>query len=347
MKVLLIKTSSLGDLIHCMPAVNDLAQHRPDIELHWLVEEAFIGIPGWHPFVKKSFAYAQRRWRKSYFSRQTRHEIRQLKKQLINEQYDAVIDAQGLLKSALAARWLKAPKYGYDKHSIREPLAANFYNKKFKCSLQQTAISRNKQLLAWAFDYTATSSVSFGLKIIQPNNMLLPTEPYAIFLHGTNWESKVWPTSRWVDSAQFLISQGVKVFIPWSNEAEKLRAEDIAKSSGAQVLDKMSLHCLSYLLQHAKIVIGCDTGLSHITAALATPTLALYGASNSELTGLVGNNVLSLQSSKSCSPCMKSVCPLTNNQSDIPCYQIEDIPNINNILEQGLSGVPLSIDHYV
>ena len=324
MKVLLVKTSSLGDLIHCMPAVNDLAQCRPDIELHWLVEEGFVDIPRWHPFVKKSFAYAQRRWRKSYFSAQTRTEIKQLKSQLIAEQYDAVIDAQGLLKSVLAVRWLKTKKYGYDKTSIREPLASLFYTHKFNCDLTQTAISRNKQLFAWAFEYKKPETVSFGLAIQAPLNVALPKTPYAVFLHGTNWESKVWPTRSWIEAAQALIEQGVQVFIPWSNDVEKLRAQTIAGASGAQILEKMSLQGLSYLLQHAKLVLGCDTGLSHIAAALATPTIGVYGASNSELTGLVGDNANSFQSSKSCSPCMKSVCPLTDDQSDIPCYESID-----------------------
>ena len=321
MKVLLVKTSSLGDLIHCMPAVDDLAQQRPDIELHWLVEEGFVDIPHWHPFVKKTFAYAQRRWRKSLFSRQTRTEIKQLKSQLITEQYDAVIDAQGLVKSALAVRWLKTQKFGYDKHSIREPFAARFYTDKFNCSLKQTAIYRNKQLFAWAFDYTAPGKISFGLSIEQAKGVNIPSKPYAVFLHGTNWPSKVWPTHSWIEAAKQLIQKDVQVFIPWSNEEEKARAEIIAQKSGAQVLDKMSLQALSFLLQHAKLVIGCDTGLSHISAALATPTIGIYGASNSQLTGLVGDNVLSFQSSKACSPCMKSVCPLTDDQSDVPCYE--------------------------
>jgi len=331
MKVLLVKTSSLGDLIHCMPAVQDLSEQCPDIELHWLVEEGFRDIPTWHPFVKKVHCYANRRWRKSKFSKQTRQEIKALKQQLRAEQFDKVIDAQGLLKSALPVRWLKGEKYGYDRHSIREPIAAFFYDKRFSISLKKTAITRNRALLAWAFDYSVDeqSPVNFGLKLERPASLPKLKTPYTILLHGTNWLSKVWPIAHWQQLARELIASGRNVYIPFSNDDEKQRAEFIAKDSGALVLEKMSLSTLTYIIQESLSVVGCDTGLSHISAALAKPTVVVYGASNSKLTGVIGQFSQSLQSDKACSPCMKSECPLVQDQSAIPCY---DSVNVDQVL---------------
>ncbi len=326
MKVLLVKTSSLGDLIHCMPAVQDLSVHRPDVELHWLVEEGFADIPKWHPFVKKSFAYADRRWRKSRFSKQTRKEVKALKQALHDEHYDAVVDAQGLIKSALAVRWLNSKtckKYGYDKQSIREPLASWFYQYKFSKNLKDKAIDRNRALFAWAFDYQEKldeTSLTFGLDVTLDNPSVELKQPYAIFLHGTNWQSKVLPHQHWVELANKFESQGVQVYLPWSSEEEYQRASLIAGETNALVLDKLSLNELVYHLQSAKAVVGCDTGLSHIAGACSVPTLALYGASNSALTGLYGQKVVNVQSSKTCSPCMKSVCPKVEDQTKIPCY---------------------------
>lgn len=322
MKVLLVKTSSLGDLIHCMPAVQELSIQRPDIELHWLVEEAFVDIPQWHPFVKKVHAYANRRWRKSKFSRQTRREVNDLKSQLRVENFDRVIDAQGLFKSALPTRWLKATTYGYDKLSIREPIATWFYDQKFNQDLQKPAIDRNRALFAWVFSYTSQEKVDFGLSIVQPQSTQQLSKPYSIFLHGTNWPSKVLPYLHWVELAQQMSQKQVSVYLPWSNDEERVRAEGIAENfeTGVYVLDKTSLSHLAYYLQEAQSVIGCDTGLSHIAGACSTPTVAVYGASNSELTGIVGEHVKSLQVLKSCSPCMKSICSLTEDQTNIPCY---------------------------
>ena len=151
-KILIIKTSSLGDLIHTMPGITDIQRRLPDAELHWLVEESFASIPQWHPFVKKVHKCAIRRWRKSLFSKQTRVELKALKQQLQSEQYDLVIDAQGLLKSAFMVRWFSCPTHGYDKKSIKEPLASRAYSHKHTITREAKAIDRVRTLFSVSLD---------------------------------------------------------------------------------------------------------------------------------------------------------------------------------------------------
>ena len=322
-KILLVKTTSLGDLIHTMPAVTDLQRALPNAELHWLVEEPFAAIPGWHPFVQKAHTCAIRRWRKSFLSATTHREISALKQALLAENYDLVIDAQGLVKSALMVRWLKAEKHGYDKFSIREKLASLAYRHKHSISREQDAISRVRQLLAESCGYQLdTLERDFGLKVQKPADFGLPViSPYVVFLHGTNWVSKIWPVSYWKKLAAELMAQGIQVYIPWGNAEEKERAETIAEGTEACVLPKLSLSSLAYLLQQANAVVGSDTGLAHLAAALDTPTLGIYGSTSVELTGLQGRHVLNLQSNKACSPCMKRQCPLVAEGEIIPCYE--------------------------
>lgn len=320
-KVLLIKTTSMGDLIHTMPAVSDLAAAKPDIELHWLVEESFADVPRWHPFVRQVHTCAVRRWRRSIVNANTRQEIRQLKQRLQAEQFDLVIDAQGLVKSAWMVRWLSCTRHGYDRRSIREPLASYFYQHKHAISRQQDAISRNRQLVAASLDYILPiSEADFGLQVARPEQQADRKQPYAVFLHGTNWSSKVWPVAYWRGLAQKLVAQGLDVLVAWGNEEEKQRAGQIAEGLPVTVLDRHSLNGMAYLLQQASVVVGSDTGLSHLAGALDSRTVAVYGASSAALTGLNGRFVNSLQSEKACSPCLKKNCPLVSGDEQIPCY---------------------------
>eukprot|EP01136_Pigoraptor_vietnamica_P029210 Opistho-1_new@87222 len=164
-RILLVKTTSMGDVIHALPAVQDILQHFPDAQIDWLVEESFADIPRLHPHVQQVFTVAIRRWRKQLLSCETWREVRAVKRAIASHTYDAVIDVQGLIKSAWMARWARGPRYGYDKDSIREPLASRFYQYQYAISYRQHAVTRIRTLVALSLGYEIPQdSPDYGLQ---------------------------------------------------------------------------------------------------------------------------------------------------------------------------------------
>lgn len=302
-RILLVKTSSLGDVIHNLPVVNDILQHYPDAKIDWVVEESFADIPRLHPKVNQVFTVAMRRWRKAIFNKNTWAEIKKSKQLLSPEAYDLVIDTQGLLKSAIISCQAKGVKHGYDKHSIREPVASYFYDVKHAISYQQHAVVRNRTLVAMSLGYPVpTNAPDYGLEthgIAQPNakmpaldlpNIPLPDQ-FFVALHGTSKESKLWPEEHWIHLGQALSAQQLTMVLPWASEAELTRAKHIAAQvPAAVVLPKCSIATLAAIIAKANIAIGVDTGLSHLAAALDIPTIAIYTDTDPMRTGVMGGN---------------------------------------------------------
>ena len=325
MKVLLVKMSSLGDVFHALPAVQDAFQQVPNIEFHWLVEEAFADIPSWHPAVKKVIPIAWRRWRKNLSSATVRGEMKAFYQDLRSTEYDIVLDAQCLIKSAAVTRMAKGPRYGLDKTSCREPLAAMAYQFPQAVAKGQHAIPRVRQLLSQVLNYPIPDTFSYGIDKSRWQRPEIDGD-YWLFLHGTTWDTKLWPESYWVDLAKLAVDAGRKVILPWGNDEEKSRAERIASNiSGVEVLPKMGLNALNAYLAHAQAVVGVDTGLSHVVAALEVPSVAIYGATDAVLTGVLGPKVEVLSSDLACAPCLSKQCthPDRNdgNPAQPPCYR--------------------------
>jgi heptosyltransferase I len=291
MKILIVKTSSLGDVIHCLPVINDIHAAYPNTQIDWIVEENFADIPRLHPAINQIYTVAVRRWRKQLFNAKTWSEIKQFKRLIAQNNYDAVIDTQGLLKSALITRFAHGVKYGYDKQSIREPIASYFYDKKYSISYQQHAVTRNRTLAALSLDYAPPSTVpDYGLEAKKPNTRSNANKPYIIALHGTSRDSKLWPTEHWIQLGHALNQTQIGIMLPWSNPAELTRAEQIAETlNNAVVLPKLSIAELASVINQAKAAIGVDTGLSHLAAALNIPTIAIYTDTNPALTGVMGS----------------------------------------------------------
>ncbi len=215
MRVLLIKTSSLGDVVHTLPALTDAARAIPGIKFDWVVEEGFAEIPTWHPAVDKVIPVAIRRWRKNLWQTIKSGEWRRFKQSVRAEKYDLVIDAQGLLKSAWLTRYVKAPVAGLDKNSAREPLAARFYSRRLAVARGQHAVERVRQLFALALGYDLPQTQgSYGLDIDRLVELPRPY-PYVVFLHGTTWESKHWPELYWRQLTERMGQFGVVVKLPW------------------------------------------------------------------------------------------------------------------------------------
>lgn len=290
MKILIVKTSSLGDVIHCLPAINDIHATYPNAQIDWVVEENFADIPRLHPAINQIYTVAFRRWRKQLFNAKNWNEIKQFKHLVAQNNYDAVIDTQGLLKSALITRFSNGTKHGYDKQSIREPIASRFYDKTYAISYQQHAVSRNRTLAALSLGYaTPANAPDYGIQATSGSNET-PSKPFVIALHGTSRDSKLWPTEHWINLGKALKNQQLNMLLPWSNATELARAEQIANVlENAVVLPKLSIAELASIISQAQAAIGVDTGLSHLAAALNIPTIAIYTDTNPALTGVMGS----------------------------------------------------------
>lgn len=287
-KLLIVKTSSLGDVIHNLPIIADIQMHHPDIEIDWLVERGFADIPMMHPAVQNVISVDTRRWRKALFKAHTWREISTFTKVLSLKKYDMVLDAQGLLKSGLMISKVRGTKHGYGAKSIREPLAQFFYDKKHCVAKAQHAVSRNRALAALAFGYTMpTDAPQYGISASKEFAVSLPL-PFVIGFHGTSRESKLWPTTHWIALGLALNAQSLHLVLPWATALEFTRANSIASQlPNATVLPKYSIHHLASIISQAKCAIGVDTGLSHLSAALHVPTIALYTDTNPNLTGVM------------------------------------------------------------
>ena len=309
MRVLLVKTSSLGDVIHALPALTDAARAIPGITFDWVVEEGFAEIPTWHPAVGKVIPVAIRRWRKNIWETIKSGEWRRFKQSLRAEKYDLVIDAQGLVKSAWLTRYVKAPVAGLDKDSAREPLASRFYQRRLAVARGQHAVERLRQLFAVALGYDLPKGLGdYGLDV--ERLIELPRKkPYVLFLHGTTWDTKHWPEVYWRDLALRMGHMGVEVRLPWGNPAEKARAERIASGlNNAVVLPKLNLAGVAKVLASASACVAVDTGLGHLAAALDVPTISLFGPTNPGLTGAYGKVQIHLASDFPCAPCLQKKC---------------------------------------
>ncbi len=290
--VLVIKTSSMGDVIHTLPALTDAAAAIAGIRFDWVVEEAFAEIPTWHPAVERVIPVAIRRWRKSLFKTWRSGEWRQFKEHIGANHYDAVIDAQGLLKSALLTRKASGPSFGLNKDSAREPIASRFYQFPQAVAWDQHAVERVRQLFAQSLGYPLeqTSGRFLLNQALFPKGQVQNT-PYVVFIHGTTWASKHWPESHWLALAKKVNQAGFHVVLPWGNECEKARAERIAGAGEAvTVLPRLSLAKVAGVISEARAVVAVDTGLGHLTAALETPAVSLYGPTSPARVGAYGHN---------------------------------------------------------
>ncbi|MCA6222207.1 lipopolysaccharide heptosyltransferase RfaC [Photorhabdus antumapuensis] len=298
MRVLLVKTSSMGDVLHSLPALTDAERNLPDVRFDWVVEEGFAQIPGWHNAVDQIIPVAIRRWRKNWFSPEIRAERRLFKEKLKLHQYDAIIDAQGLLKSAfLVTRLAYGPKHGYNRKSIREPLASFFYDFCHAVSKQQHAVERIRELFAVSLGYTKPAAQGdYGIA-----RHFLHQHPenqgnYLIFLHATTRDEKHWPESYWRQLIAEIQPSGVRIKLPWGAEHEYQRALRLAENfPHVEVLPKLTLAQVAQELAGAKAVVSVDTGLSHLTAALDRPNITLFGPTDPGLIGGYGKEQISLK----------------------------------------------------
>ncbi len=286
----------MGDVIHALPALTDAKAAYPSYIFDWVVEEGFQEIPSWHPAIDQVIPVAIRRWRKNFLKHWVSAEWRQFKTQLRRHHYDLVIDCQGLFKSAWLSKLVKAPNAGFDKESIREPLASWAYHAKYSVSKQQHAVERIRQLFSQALGYTLPQGRGdYGISRHRFTGSSAESANI-VFLHATARECKLYPEDYWRDLARRLTAEGYRIRLPWGEAHERDRAVRIANDiAGVEVLPRLNLHGVACVLAQASAVVAVDTGLGHLCGALNVPALTLYGPTDPEQIGAYGENQIHLR----------------------------------------------------
>ncbi|MER2604295.1 MAG: lipopolysaccharide heptosyltransferase I [Siculibacillus sp.] len=315
MRVLLVKTSSMGDVVHVMPAITDALAARPGLSFDWLVEEGFVDVARLHPGVARVIPVATRRWRKAPLAAATRGEIAALKADLRRADYDLVLDAQGLVKSAMLARLPGRPIAGYDGASIREGLATFFYHRRHRVAWAAHAIDRNRLLFGAVFGYRPDlDRVDYGLAVPGGGGRSV------MLLHGTSWPSKRWATGAWIDLARALADRGYAPMLTFASDEEEAVARAVAAGEPRTVvIPKARLAVIAEAIGAAAAVVGTDTGLTHLAVAYDRPTVAVFLSTAPDLTGPKGARVEVLTATRDCAPCRRKVCALVAAGEDAPC----------------------------
>jgi heptosyltransferase-1 len=290
-KILIVRTSSLGDLVHMLPAISDIAKHVPDAQIDWLAEDAFASIPAWHPEVSHVLQVAHRRWRRAWWSSQVRRERQAFEADLRGRQYDVVLDMQALLKSVGWVRMASGVKHGLDWRSAREPLATLFYDVRHRVEFWQPAVRRQRLLAASAFGYAVQGEPDFGLQRfeLQAQAARRRDTPYAMIMPSASRDDKLWPVPDWHAVFDLLIQHGLQFKLLAGNPAEAARAQALIQGRlNAEVLPRGTLTETAHHLAGATLMVGLDSGLTHLSAALGRPTIGIYKASTPVRTPLVG-----------------------------------------------------------
>lgn len=281
----------MGDLVHNCPTVTDILAHYPEAKIDWVAEEAYVPIPQLHPGVRKVIPVAWRRWRKHLFSAQVRGEIREFLKQLQATHYDYVLDSQGLFKSVAIARLANRDQIvGGNRASIREGLAACFYDQRLPISWSRHVVDRCRAVAAGALGYTLDTPPRYGIHAEPLQADWLPRQPYAVLMHAASRPEKLWAEENWLHLGNFLAEQGIVSVFPWGSPEEKKRSERLAAQlPGSIVPPLMTLDIAARFLAGARVVVGLDTGFTHLAAGLARPTIGIFCDSDSVQAAVYGD----------------------------------------------------------
>ena len=269
--------------MHHLPAVSDAARALGPAEIDWLVEEPFAAIPAMHPAVRRVIPVKLRRWRTAWWRGSTWSEIGAFREALREARYDAIIDTQSLVKSALLARCALGVRHGMDAASAREALAARLYDRRHAVPRAMHAVERNRVLSAEALGYALAGSPDYGVDLAPGDQ---GEERYAVFLSMTSRDDKLWPEQSWSELGRAL---GMRVVLPWGSGPERARAARIAATlARSEVPPRMTVEQLARLFARAAVVVGVDTGLTHLAAAVGARTVGIYCGSDPALTGIYG-----------------------------------------------------------
>ena len=293
--ILVVRPSSLGDVVHALALVADVRAARPELAVDWVAEEAFVDLPALCPGVRHVLPLALRRWKRAPLDPANWRELAAFRARLRSDRYEAVLDLQEQVKGGLVARMARGTRHGFDRASIREPVATLFDDVHHAVPRELHFATRCRRLAAAALHYVVAGPPRWELGTAVPPG--LPAGPFVVAVHATSRASKLWPEAHWRALLQGFAAAGLAIVLPWGSDDERLRSDRLAAGvTGACVPPRQGLAALAGLLGRAALVVGVDTGLVHLAAALRTPTLAMFIATDPAGAGvaLAGAHALDL-----------------------------------------------------
>ncbi len=284
--VLVVRPSSLGDIVHTLALVSDIEAHAPGTAIDWVAEEAFVPLVSLDPRIRRVIPLAFRRWRRTAILPRTLGQFRNFVHDLRGQRYGAILDLQEQVKGAIVARLAHGRRHGFDRRNIREPLATFLDDEHHMIARGQHFIDKARALAAAALGYTVQGPPRW--KLLPPaRNAAMPAGPYAIAFHATSRDDKLWPEDAWRALLAHFAQASFSVLLPWGSETERARSLRIANAApNAIVPPRQSLPELATLARSAEVVVGVDTGLTHLAAALGTPTVSIFTSTDAALAGV-------------------------------------------------------------
>lgn len=326
MKILIVKVSALGDVIHALPVLAylhsiDLSGQSESLQIDWLVEEGFAPVLDGHPLIHRVIPLKTKRWR-TLAPLAMLKELWLFTKELRRQHYDFVFDLQGNSKSGLFTLLSRGSKrYGFDRHQVREWPNLLATNHHVHLSAQDHHIGqRSLAIVAAALPLGSERLKAGPLHVIplarqhvlqQIEQQHLSHAKLAVLHYGTTWKTKLWNLEHWQQLAAKLVEDTTVVpLLTWGNDQEYQAAQSIAEHTAGKAIvwPRGSLPELVALLDRADVVVGCDTGPIHIAAALGTSTVSVFRVTDATRNGPLDENHRCLQSSLPCSPCLLKQC---------------------------------------
>jgi heptosyltransferase-1 len=274
--ILVVRPSSLGDIVYALSLVADVRAARPELAIDWVAEEAFFDLPAMCSDVRRVVPLALRRWKRAPLRPAHWRELSGLRTLLREERYEAILDLQEQVKGGFVASLAQGTRHGFDRASIREPVATLFDDVHHAVPRGLHFAARCRMLAGRALGYEPEGAPRWRFAP-PPPDAALSARPYVVAVHATSRATKLWPEERWRALLKGFAQAGLAVLVPWGSDAERERSGRLASDvDGASVPPRQPLAAMAGLLARAELAVGVDTGLTHLAAALGTPTIALF-----------------------------------------------------------------------
>jgi heptosyltransferase I len=284
--VLVVRPSSLGDIVYALAIASDIRRHKPELAIDWVAERGFVPLLEMCPEIRRVVPFALRRWRQAPLSRTTWREIAAFRRQIKTDRYAAILDLQEQIKGALIARVARGRRHGFDRRSVREPIATFAHDVHHRVPRNLHFVERCRNLTASALGFTLDGPPRWHIvpPVAAP---AIPERPYAVLLHATSRAEKLWPEECWRALVVHFTRAGYATALPWGTRNQEDRSRRLASGHDRAVVPPwLSLPEAATTLARADVVVGIDTGFTHLAAALGTPTVGLFFATDPRVHGV-------------------------------------------------------------